>query len=328
MIFEEQVSRWPDHYPWTEQLMKAMWDGHWTADDFDFSSDIQDFKVKMNDVERGMITRNLSAIGQIEIAVKLYWSKLGENLPHPSIIDMGLVMANIEVIHNKAYEKLLKVLDLTHVFEENLKLDVVANRVKYLRKHTHKFHADNKKQFVYSLILFTLFVENVSLFSQFYIVSWFKKNKNYLKDTAQQVRYTRQEETIHALAGIKLVNVIRDEYPELFDQELTDRILSEAVSAFNAESKIIDWIVGDFSEIGSQNSGLSAEVLKEYIKDRINESLRAINLPAPFELNEALMDQTVWAEEQTIGNTMTDFFDGRPVEYKKIKFTEADVFGE
>ena len=28
----------------------------------------------------------LSAIGQIEVAVKKFWAKLGDNLPHPSLV--------------------------------------------------------------------------------------------------------------------------------------------------------------------------------------------------------------------------------------------------
>ena len=136
-------------------------------------------------------------------------------------------MANVEVIHNNAYERLLKVLGLEVIFEENLKLDFIEGRVNYLRKYNHRFYKDSKKQYVYSIILFTLFVENVSLFSQFYIINWFNRYKNVLKDTGQQVKYTRNEENIHALAGIKIINTIREEHPELFDEELENRIIQE-----------------------------------------------------------------------------------------------------
>src|ERR1044072_9217150 len=204
MIFEEQISRKPDRYPWTQQFIDAMWQGHWTPNEFDFKSDYHQFCTELNDEERQIIVNTLSAIGQIEIAVKKFWSRLGDNLPHPSITDMGLVMAQVEVIHNKAYEKLLDVLQMQEAFEKNLKLDVVKGRVNYLRKHLSKVYEDDKKQYVYSLILFTLFVENVSLFSQFYIILWFNRYRNVLKDTAQQVQYTKSEELLHAQIGIKL----------------------------------------------------------------------------------------------------------------------------
>ena len=133
MIFEEQLSRKPDYYPWTQDFIEAMHNGFWTDKEFSFSSDIQDFNVNLSDDEREMIIRTLSAIGQIEVAVKKFWAKLGDNLPHPSLTDLGYVMANTEVIHNNAYERLLTVLGLEDIFEENLKLDFIEGRVRYQR---------------------------------------------------------------------------------------------------------------------------------------------------------------------------------------------------
>jgi ribonucleoside-diphosphate reductase beta chain len=323
MIFEEQISRKPNRYPWAEQFIEAMHNGFWTDKEFSFKSDLQQFKTELSDKEREVIVRTLSAIGQIEVAVKTFWAKLGENLPHPSLQDLGYVMANIEVIHNNAYERLLTVLDLEDVFEENLKLEWIQGRVKYLKKYTHRFYKDSKKQYLYALILFTLFVENVSLFSQFYVINWFARYKNVLKDTDQQVKYTRNEENIHALVGIKIINTIRDEYPELFDKELEDRILNEAQEAFKSESKIIDWMVN-----GTQEDGLSSEILKEFVKNRINESLVQIKFPKVFDVDENLISSTTWFDEELLGNNMTDFFHSRPTEYSKKNqsFGEDDLF--
>lgn len=323
MIFEEQISRKPNRYPWTEQFIDVMHQGFWTDKEFSFKTDFHQFKTVLNDKQREIIVRTLSAIGQIEVAVKTFWAKLGENLPHPSLSDLGFVMANVEVIHNNAYERLLRELDMEDVFEQNLKLEWIQGRVKYLKKYTHRFYKDSKKQYLYALILFTLFVENVSLFSQFYVINWFAKNKNVLKDTDQQVRYTRNEEAIHAMVGMKIIHTIREEYPELFDQELQDRIAHEAEQAFAAESKIIDWMLN-----GIQEDGLSALVLKEFIKNRINESLSDIGFQKVFEIDSALLDETFWFDEQVLAPNMTDFFHSKSVEYSKKGqcFDEDELF--
>jgi len=323
MIFDEQISRKPNHYPWTDKFIEAMHNGFWTDKEFNFSSDIQDFKVNLSEKEKEIVIRTLSAVGQIEIAVKTFWAKLGENLPHPSLSDLGYVMANVEVIHNNAYERLISVLGLENVFEENLKLGWIEGRVKYLRKYTHRFYKDSKKQYLYALILFTLFVENVSLFSQFYIINWFARFKNVLKDTDQQVRYTRNEENIHALVGIKIVNTIREEYPDLFDEELTEKILKEAKEAFESESEIIDWMVN-----GIQEKGLNAATLKEFVKNRINESLDQIGFPQVFEVDKEILTTTNWFLEELLGNNMTDFFHSRDTGYakKNQSFNEDDLF--
>lgn len=323
MIFDEQISRKPDRYPWTQDFIKAMHDGFWTDKEFSFQSDVQDFRVSLTDQEKEIIVRALATIGQLEISVKKFWAKLGDNLPHPSINDMGYVMANTEVIHGDAYERLLEVLGINDAFDKILELDIIKGRVNYLRKHLHKFHADNKKQFIYSLILFTLFVENIALFSQFYTISWFGRYKNLLKDTNKQVEYTSREENLHAMIGMKLINAIRKEHPDLFDEELEEKILHEAQEAVKYELQIVEWIVN-----GYKSENLNSQVLKEYIKNRMNYSLKEIGFKKIFEVDADLLSKTMWFEEQFLGNNQSDFFHSRPVEYsKKSKsFAAEDLF--
>jgi ribonucleoside-diphosphate reductase beta chain len=312
MIFDEQISRKPDNYPWTQDFIEAMHNGFWTHREFNFSSDVQDFRVSLTEQQKQIIIRALSTIGQLEISVKKFWAKLGDNLPHPSLNDLGYTMAHVEVIHGDAYERLLEVLGIDDNFEKILELDIVKGRVNYLRKHLHKFHNDNKKQFIYSLILFTLFVENIALFSQFYTINYFGRFLNLLKDTNKQVEYTSREENLHAMIGIKIINTIKQEYPELFDEELKNKILYESKEAVKYECEIIDWIVNGYSD-----ENLNSPILKEFIKHRLNESLNQIGYDVVFEVDKELLAKTNWFDEQVLGNNMTDFFHSRPVEYSK-----------
>ena len=320
MLFTEQIARKPDLYPWTKQFIDAIWKGFWTPDEFNFRSDYSQFKTDLTKEEQEVIVKTMSAIGQIEIAVKSFWADVGKHLPHPSIKDLGYAMANSEVIHNLAYEKILEVLHLTHVFEENLNEKVIRGRVDYLRKYLEKHYEDDKKQYVYSIILFTLFVENVSLFSQFYIIMHMNRNKAVMKDCAQQVQYTRNEEMLHAQVGIKLIQTLREEYPELFDQELQDRIQHECIESLKAESKVIDWIMGDY-----EVDGLSAPILKSFIAKRMADSLDQIGFDnSEIVYDQAHVDETFWFDEELYGANMTDFFQKRPVEYAKGQGISAD----
>lgn len=312
MLFEEQISRKPDKYPWTKGFIDTIWAGFWTPNEFDFKADVSQFHSELSTKEREIVVRTLSAIGQVEIAVKRFWANLGENLPHPSISDLGFVMAQTEVIHNIAYEKLLTVLGLSEEFEKNLSIPEIKGRVEYLRKHTKKVFKDTRKQYIYSIILFTLFVENVSLFSQFYTILYFRRFKNYLKDTANQVNYTRNEEALHANIGIKIIKTLKEEYPELFDEELYAKIKKEVNDAYKAESKIVDWILGDFEE-----DGLNPKVLKYFIADRMNESMKEIGIDMKIKVDESLKDKVSWFYEDLLANSQTDFFNSKPIDYTK-----------
>lgn len=324
-LFDEQVSRKPNAYPWTQDIIDALWHSFWTPNEFSFRSDYSQFHSELTEEERGVVVRTLSAIGQIEIAVKRFWADLGKTFPHPSMSDMGLVMGNNEVIHNQAYEKMLDVLGLQSAFDDALEEPAMKGRVEYLRKYLSRKYDDDRKQYVYALILFTIFVENCSLFSQFYTIMHFNRFKSVLKDTAQQVQYTRNEELLHARAGILLINTLRVEYPEMFDDDLNDRVMTECVNALEYEGKLIDWMMQGYS-----TNSLSSDVLKSYIKDRMNTAMKEIGFSG-IELSDADHDNlklTQWMDEETYGSTMTDFFQKRPVEYAKNNrdYDNEDLF--
>jgi len=144
-----------------------------------------------------------------------------------------------------------------------------------------------------------------------------------LKDTNKQVEYTSREEALHFMAGAKIINTIREEYPELFDEELKTKILYEAIEAVKYECEIIDWIVN-----GYQDEHLNSELLKEYIKDRLNSSLKSIGYGEACDVDSEKLKKTRWFDEQVLGNNMTDFFNSRPVEYSKknMSFAMEDLF--
>jgi ribonucleoside-diphosphate reductase beta chain len=146
------------------------------------------------------------------------------------------------------------------------------------------------------------------------------RNKAVMKDCAQQVQYTRNEEMLHAQVGIKLIQTLREEYPELFDEELQARVQEECIEALKAESKVIDWIMDGYSA-----PGLSADILKAFIAKRMSESIDAIGFDSSeIVYDKALSDETFWFDEELYGANMTDFFQKRPVEYAKGKGITAD----
>ena len=141
-----------------------------------------------------------------------------------------------------------------------------------------------------------------------------------MKDCAQQVQYTRNEEMLHAQVGIKLIQTLREEYPELFDAELEERVQRECIDSLKAESKVIDWIMDGYSA-----QGLSAPILKSFIAKRMADSIDQIGFDSSeIKYDQSHIDETFWFDEELLGGTMTDFFQKRPVEYSKGQGVTAD----
>jgi ribonucleoside-diphosphate reductase beta chain len=144
-----------------------------------------------------------------------------------------------------------------------------------------------------------------------------------LKDVANVVQYTSKEENLHAEGGIALLNQIRAEHPELFDEEFIQKIQSEVLEAYKAESDLIDWILE-----GYENDFLSARILKGYVQIRLNDALQKIGMEPAFTVDSDIKEQTLWMEEEVYASALTDFFHKKPIDYsKKMKtYNEDDLF--
>jgi ribonucleoside-diphosphate reductase beta chain len=128
------------------------------------------------------------------------------------------------------------------------------------------------------------------------------------------VQYTRLEEDLHATAGILLINTLRQEYPNLFDNDLYKRIEEECQLALKYEHDLIKWMLQGYEE-----QSLSEEILYAFVKQRMSEALDKIgfNKLKMTEQEEFDFSKTIWMYEETKGATLTDFFQKRPVEYAK-----------
>lgn len=323
-IFLERKNYKPFEYNGiTDPLINAMWASHWTHNEFNFLNDIQDYKTKLSPEEQEVIKRAILLTSQVEVAVKSYWANIGKLLPKPEIADMGAVFGGVEVIHSKAYAEILSKLGLEDQFNQIFNEPVVVGRVNYLSKYINKIYKNDHKNICYSLVLFTLFTEYTALFSQFYTILGFNRFRGVLKDVANVVQYTSKEENLHAEGGIALLNQIRAEHPELFDEEFIQKIQDEVQEAFKAESDLIDWILSDY-----KNEFLSPEILKGYIKIRLNDSLVKIGMEPAFEVEPEIREKTLWMEEEVYASALTDFFHKKPIDYsKKMKaYNEEGLF--
>lgn len=322
-IFEKRLNILPYEYPNLNAFKDAIRHSYWIHSEFNYTSDINDYKSNVNEIERDVIKKCMLAISQIEVNVKTFWGDLYKRMPKPEIGFIGATMNESEARHADSYQNLLYILGLEKEFETLLEVPCIINRINYLNKYLDGTRSKDNKMFTKSLLLFTLLVENVSLFSQFYLLMSFNKEKNLFKGMSNVVEGSSKDEELHAELGIELINIIKNENPEWFDDEFKELIYSACKKAYLAECGILDWVFekGELDFISKEN-------IKEFIKDRINKSLIKINFDKIFEINSELLKPTLWFEIELKSTKEGDFFNKRQIDYsKKTKsITEDDLF--
>ena len=204
-----------------------------------------------------------------------------------------------------------------------MQVPVIQERINYLEKVTVLAQTNENRNYAQAILLFSLFIEHVSLFSQFLIMMSFNKYKNLFKGISNAVEATSKEEQIHGLFGIDIINIIHKEHPEWFDDNMKSEVEALCIEAFEAESNIVDWIF----EKGELDF-LPKATVKEFIKNRLNNSLQSIGFDVVFEIDETLIDKTEWFDNEVIATKHVDFFQKRSINYNKRSnsVTSDDLF--
>ena len=311
-IFEKRLNLKPYDYPALNEYVDAIRHSYWIHTEFNYTSDIQDFKATLSPLEQNAIKNTMLAISQIEVAVKTFWGDIYKKMPKPEIGSVGSTFAESEVRHHDAYSHLLEILGLNNEFKNLKKNPVIMRRVNYLELALKNVNSDDNKEFSESIILFSLFIEHVSLFSQFLIIMAFNKHKNVLKGISNVVEATSKEEQIHGDFGIDIIKIIKEENPDWFDDDHSLLVQETCKEAFLSESKLIDWIF----EKGELDF-LPKSVIKEFLKNRFNNSLESIGIPKIFDVDQILLSQTDWFDDEIIGTKHGDFFVKRSINYSK-----------
>jgi len=322
-IFEKRVNILPYEYPSLLAYKDAIRHSYWIHSEFNFTTDIDDYKTKISNEEREVIKRSMLAIAQIEVNVKTFWADLYKRMPITEIGDVGMTFAESEVRHKDAYAQLLRILGLEDEFQTVIEIPAIKNRINYLTKYLDGTRSKENKMYAKSVLLFSLFIEHVSLFSQFLIMMSFNKEKNLFKGISNVVEATSKEEEIHGNFGSELINIIKEENPEWFDEEFEALIVSACNKAYAAECGILDWIFEN-----GELSFLSKDTIKHFIQNRFNNSLNRIGMKPVFEVDFTEIEKTLWFDVEILSTKEGDFFYKKQIDYnKKSKsITEDDLF--
>tara|TARA_R110002167_G_scaffold366416_2_gene596404 strand:+ start:11810 stop:12796 length:987 start_codon:yes stop_codon:yes gene_type:complete len=314
-IFKPRHNVEPSEYPELDQFGDAIDKSHWTIHEFldEMNRDIRDWHFKLVSKERTAAKRSILAVNTVENKVKSFWSHLDLRIKKPEVAFVGGTFAGNESVHAKCYRELLKRLNLQSEFETVLSVPCMKGRTDYLTKYLSGVgQGASNKEFTKSLILFTVLTENASLFSQFMILSSFRKYRNLLKTFAKIVEATSRDEQVHASFGAALIDIIRRENPEWFDNEMEHKIRRAINKAYISEVEVLDWI---FEE--GELDFMPKAACVEYLKTRFNNSLELLSYEPEFAIDQEVLMPCKFFERLSKSTIDIDFFDGRSTAYTK-----------
>ena len=308
MITEPRIYYKPFEYQDAFDFYKNQHRAHWLADEVPLASDLNDWKLKLNESEKNLIGNILKSFAQTEVHVNDYWStKVSVWFPKPEIQAMARVFADFESIHAEAYARLNEELGLDD-FKAFLEDEVSKAKIDRLIE----VPGESLEERALSLAIFSAFTEGVNLFSSFAVLMSFQL-RNLMKGTGQIVEWSVRDESLHSKAGCWLYRTLLKECPELDTPEMRNKIVEACDLSVQLEFDFIEkaFEMGDIE-------GLNKEQLKAFIKARANEKMIELGYNAIYnDVDPNLVKQMEWFGHLTSGKTHQDFFAGRVTSYSK-----------
>ena len=309
----------PFKYDWAWQKYLDGSANHWMPQEINMTADVALWKSKdgLSEQERMIVMRNLGFFSTADslvannIVLSVY-----KHITNPECRQYLLRQALEEAIHTHAYQYVIESLgmDEGEIFNMYREVPSVAKKAAWALPFTQSLSnpdfktgtTKDDKILLRNLIAFYCVLEGIFFYCGFtQILSM--GNRNKMTGTSEQFQYILRDESMHVNFGIDMINQIKIENPELWDEEMQSTAREMILQGTQLEI--------EYAEDTMPNGilGMSAESMTEYLKFIANRRLTQIGLEEAF---PKASNPFPWMSEIMDLRKEKNFFETRVIEYQ------------
>ena len=309
----------PFKYDWAWQKYLDGSANHWMPQEINMTADVALWKSKdgLSEQERMIVMRNLGFFSTADslvannIVLSVY-----KHITNPECRQYLLRQALEEAIHTHAYQYVIESLGMEEgeIFNMYREVPSVAKKAAWALPFTQSLSnpdfktgtTEDDKILLRNLIAFYCVLEGIFFYCGFtQILSM--GNRNKMTGTSEQFQYILRDESMHVNFGIDMINQIKIENPELWDEEMQSTAREMILQGTQLEI--------EYAEDTMPNGilGMSAESMTEYLKFIANRRLTQIGLEEAF---PKASNPFPWMSEIMDLRKEKNFFETRVIEYQ------------
>ena len=313
----------PFRYPWAYEAWQQQQRLHWLPEEVPMADDIKDWKQKLTEPERNLLTQIFRFFTQADVEVNNCYMKHYSRVFQPTEVQMMLAaFSNMETVHIAAYSHLLDTIGMPEV-EYSAFLHYKEMKAKY--DYMQGFSVENPSEVARTLAVFGAFTEGLQLFASFAMLMNFPRF-NKMKGMGQIVTWSVRDETLHTLSIIRLFRSFIDENKDVWTEKFRNELYHACETIVEHEDAFIDLSF----ELGPIE-GLTAADVKAYIRYIADRRLTQLGLTP---LYNTAKNPLPWMDDMLNGVEHANFFEARATEYSRAatqgtweEAFEASVWG-
>ena len=278
----------PMRYPQFYDMYRDAIRNTWTVEEVDFSDDIIDLQRKLVPAERHLINRLVAffATGDSIVANNLVLN-LYKHINSPEARMYLSRQLYEEALHVQFYLTLLDtyIPDLDERAEAFAAIDNIPSihrKGQFCFKWIDSIHdldelrtREDRKQFLLNLICFAACIEGLFFFGAFAYV-YFLRSKGLLNGIASGTNWVFRDESCHMNFAFAVIDQVRREDPDLFDDDLAQKVNEMIEEAVEVEYAFAE----DLLSHGIP--GMSLRDMREYLQYVADQRLVTLGLQKRF----------------------------------------------
>lgn len=278
----------PMRYPAFYDMFRNAIRNTWTVEEIDFSDDIVDLDRKLLPAEKHLINRLVAffATGDSIVANNLVLNLYRHiNAPEARLYLSRQLYE--EALHVQFYLTLLDsyIPDLDeraaafaaieNIPSIRMKADFCFKWIDSLNGTERLETPEDRKRFLLNLICFATCIEGLFFFAAFAYV-YFLRSKGLLNGLAAGTNWVFRDESMHMNFALGVVDLVRNEEPELFDHDLAERIAHMIEEAVDCEYQFA------LDILGQGVPGMSTADTRKYLEFVADQRLLQLGLSKRF----------------------------------------------
>ena len=306
----------PMAYPAFFTMYRAAIKNTWTVEEVDFATDVNDL-TKLTAAEQHLVKRLVAffATGDSIVANNLVLC-LYKHLNAPEARMYLSRQLYEEALHVQFYLTLLDTYipdpaDRSRAFAAVENIPSIKKKATFCMRWLDSVSElsqlqsrTDRRKFLLNLICFAACIEGLFFFGAFAYV-YFLRSRGLLHGLAAGTSWVFRDESAHMAFAYSVVETVRQEEPELFDETL-QRSVSEMVSeAVDCETQFAEDL------LSGGVAGLSVRDVRQYLEFCADQRLWALGLPKRYQVKNPLAFMALQDVQE-----VTNFFERRVSAYQ------------
>ncbi len=275
--------RYPSFYDRYRDAIKNTW----TVEEVDLHSDVADL-AKLSEGERHLIGRLVAffATGDSIVANNVVLS-LYKHINSPEARLYLSRQLFEEAVHVQFYLTLLDTYlpdpeDRNAAFAAVENIPSIHQKAQFCFKYMNAVdHIDSlqtkedRRAFLLNLICFAACVEGLFFYGAFAYVYWFR-SRGLLHGLATGTNWVFRDESMHMDFAMSVVDTVREEEPDLFDDEMAKQVTEMLEEAVEAELQFARDLCGDGL------AGMNTDSMRQYLEAVADQRLARLGMPIRY----------------------------------------------